>query len=189
MNDELTPPPAPEAPAETEHNVAGQLALAQQLLSEQNFVNGVAAGIIAMLASAVAWGVITVLTGYNYSLVAIGVGLLVGFAIQLGGKGLSAKYSAVAALLAVLGCLGGNLMAGVIYEAQYAEAAVTDILFSLSFDDIVAFYSATLEFMDLIFWLVAVAASWQIAQRRLTDEEAMALYTYENQPHQGSIIS
>lgn len=189
MTDELTPPPPPAPEAGKEQNVAAQLALAEQLLSQQNFVNGTAAGIIAMLAAAVGWGVITVMTGYNYSLVAIGVGLLIGYAIQLGGKGLSARYSAVAAVLSVLGCAGGNLMAGVIYEAQYMDADVLDVLFTLTAEDIVAFYSETLAFMDLVFWLVAVAASWQFAQRRLTDEEAMALYTYEHQPSQNTIIS
>lgn len=189
MTDELKPPPATAPDAGKEQNVAAQVALAKQLLSEQNFVNGTAAGIIAMLAAALAWGFITVLTGYNYSLVAIGVGVLVGFAIQIGGKGLSVRFSAVAAVLSVAGCMGGNLMAGVIYEARFTDAGILDVLFSLSMDDIIAFYSETLAFMDLIFWLVAVAASWQIAQRRLTDEEAMALYTYEHQSGQHTMIS
>lgn len=189
MTDELKPPPAAEMPADKEQSVAAQLALARQLISEQNFINGVVAGFVAMLAAALGWGAIAVATGYNHSLMAIGVGLLVGYGVQVFGRGLTTKYSIAAALLSVLGCIGGNVMTEVILEVRYTGTPMTDILSSLTLDEIGSMITRRLQFMDVIFWLVAIYTTWLVAPRNLTREEERAIYAYEHQPDQGSIIT
>jgi hypothetical protein len=71
---------------------------------------GLTSGIVAMLVGAILWGAITYLTGYQIGWMAIGVGLLVGFAIRFFGKGKSMVFGISGAVLALIGCVLGNLM-------------------------------------------------------------------------------
>ena len=173
----------------SEVDVGAQYRLAEKLYGEQNFVNGAVAGLVASLAAAVVWGGISVATGYMIGYVAIGVGIAVGYGVQVFGKGLSVKYSLIAALFGFLGCMLGNLVAGILFEAKDYGAAIGDIVASLTVNDIIAFYAETLEIMDLLFWFFAVGAAWQFAPRKLTEEEALAVYAYENRAGQQSIAS
>ncbi len=164
---------------------AEQYRLAEALIAEQNFVNGLAAGVVASIAGAIAWGAISIATGYMIGWVAIGLGVLVGYGMQVFGKGLTAKYSAVAAVLAVVGCLGGNFAAAVMFEVKNYGVPVGDVLSTLTMRDIVAFYTETLEIMDLVFWALAVGAAWQFAPRNLTDEEGFAMRAFADRPDAG----
>lgn len=168
---------------------AGQYQLAEQLLSEQNIVNGTVAAAVASFAGALAWGAITVATGYMIGWVAIGVGFAVGYGMQVFGKGLDARFSVIAAVLAIIGCAVGNLVGALIFEARTYDVPIQNILGALTLEDIIAFYAETLEIMDFVFWLFAMAAAWQVASRKLTPEEAGALHEYRNRPEGGMIQS
>ncbi len=169
----------------TDVEKAEQYRLAESLIAEQNFVNGLAAAVVASIAGAIAWGAISMATGYMIGWVAIGLGVLVGYGMQMFGKGLTAKYSAVAAVLAVVGCLGGNLAAAVMFEVKNYGASVGEVFSTLTMRDIIAFYTETLEIMDLVFWLLAVGAAWQFAPRQLADEEELAMRAYAERPNAG----
>lgn len=166
----------------TEVDKQAQYRLAEGLVQAQNFMAGTLAALVAAVAGAIVWGGIAMATGYMIGWVAIGVGILVGWGMQTFGKGLTAKFSAVAAVLAVLGCAGGNFAAMVMFAVSEYGVSATELLQSLSFTDLVGFYRETLTIMDLVFWLFAVGAAWQFAPRKLTEEEAMAVYAWEHRP-------
>ncbi len=166
----------------TDAEQAEQYRIAETLIGEQNFVMGLAAAVVATLAGALGWGAISVATGYMIGWVAIGLGVLVGYGMQVFGRGLTAKYSAVAAILSVIGCLGGNLAAQVMFEMKLTGLPVGDIVSGLTIDDLIAFYTETLEAMDLVFWLLAVGAAWSFATRKLTPEEELAMRAWAERP-------
>lgn len=166
----------------TDAEQAEQYRVAEALIDEQSFVNGLAAAVTATIAGALGWGAISVATGYMIGWVAIGLGVLVGYGMQVFGKGLTAKYSAASALLAVIGCLSGNLAAAVMFEIKNYGASVEEIFAGLTIDDIIAFYTETLEIMDLVFWALALGAAWSFAQRKLTPEEALAMQAWAERP-------
>lgn len=177
-------------PPEQEIDKAAAYRLAEELLSEQAFLNGIAGGVIAAVISAGIWGGIAVGTGYSYSLVAIGVGIFVGWLVQKMGKGLDVKFSIVASVFAIVGCAFGNVAAAMFFAMSDEGLAFSEVAWVIFSPQIIfEILSDTLQPMDLLFWLVAVAAAWQTAKRKLTEEQAIALYVYEHRPEGQAIIS
>ena len=166
----------------TDAEQAEQYRIAETLIGEQNFVNGLAAAVVATIAGALGWGVISVATGYMIGWVAIGIGVLVGYGMQVFGRGLTAKYSAVAAILAVIGCLAGNFAAQVMFVMKISGVSAGDVVAGLTIRDIIAFYTETLEVMDLVFWVLALGAAWSFAPRKLTPDEEMAMRAWADRP-------
>lgn len=165
-----------------EEKLAERYRLAESLIAEQNFGAGVVAAVVAALAGALAWGVAAAVVGGVPAWFAIGLGALVGYGMQLFGKGLSTKYSIAAALIAVIGCLAGYVVAAIIYEAKGSADTVGDILAKLHMADVVGFFVRELGFLDVFFLFLAAVAAWYFAQRDLTEEQDFAMRAWAERP-------
>ena len=75
-----------------------------------NLVLAGVAGLAAALVGAVLWALLASATHVKIGYAAIGVGYLVGFAMRAAGKGHSPVYGYVGAVLALLGCVVGDLL-------------------------------------------------------------------------------
>lgn len=78
------------------------------LKSEENLPAGIIAGLVACLAGAAVWALVSVSTGYQIGYMAIGMGFLVGYAVRIAGKGVSQIFGIAGAALALLGCILGD---------------------------------------------------------------------------------
>ena len=136
-----------------------------ELNYDSNLILGLIAGGIAMLISAIIWGIITYVTEYQISFMAIGVGFFVGIAIQKFGKGDSLIFGISGAILSFLGCVLGNFLFynGVI--AKEWEVPFFELLFALSLDPtaMIEIFSATLDIMDLLFYGIAAYIGYKTA--------------------------
>ena len=143
----------------------------QQLRSEQNLAFGVAAGSVASLLGAGAWAAITFASGYQIGFMAIGIGVLVGFAIRSAGKGLSSVFGVVGAALSLLGCALGNLIAVTAIVADSEGVAFLDAVSqlnpALAQQLMVAFFSP----MDVLFYAIAAYEGYKLSFRQLGAEE------------------
>ena len=106
-------------------------------------------------------------------------GLIVGSAIRRVGKGVDVKFGVLGAALALLGCLGGNLLTycGLI-------ATENDIPFFTVFSvlDLEAMKNLIVDgfrLVDLIFYGIAVAEGYSLSIRRINPEEVEALLTHK----------
>jgi len=102
LDEELTsiaPIPDEEVPEEIDLNV---------LKSEENLPMGIVAGLVACLAGAAVWALVSVSTGYQIGYMAIGMGFIVGYAVRIAGKGVSQIFGIAGAALALLGCILGD---------------------------------------------------------------------------------
>jgi hypothetical protein len=128
-----------------------------------NLLLGLIAGGIAMLIGAVVWGAVTYFTKYQIGWMSIGVGFLVGIAIQKFGRGNSILFGIMGAGLALVGCLLGNLFfyGGVIAEAYHAN--VFEVLMFMLLDpaETVNIFFSAFEVMDLLFYALAVYAGFR----------------------------
>lgn len=155
---------------------------ASVLLSEQNFQVAVIAGTIAAILAAGIYAVIAAAAGYSVSYMAIGVGAIVGLAIQFLGRGLEFRFVILASVLAVVGCILGNFFAGLLLIARYSGASTSEIADQVTLASVLDFTVANFELMDLVYWLIAIAAASYFAKRPLSREDGLAMYTYENRP-------
>jgi hypothetical protein len=137
-------------------------------------------GILAMLLGAALWAVVTVVTAREFSLVAIGVGALVGLAM-FSARPTSAGIAAVAALLTVVGCALGEFLAIPAYVA-HKEGIGFGKLVNLELHH-PNLYFDSLDGKTYLFWAIGAAAAFSMVYRRIRAARATA--TYGAAPVQG----
>jgi len=153
--------------------------LAEKLLSEQNFGAAVIAGVVAMILSAGIYGIVKSLSeGLYYSILAAGIGVVIGFTMQFLGRGIDKKFALVASVYALLGCMLGNMFAVVMHVARAIVVSPFDVLLNTAAPELYGWMFTNLHFADLMFWIIGIGGAAYFAMRPLTREEALALHTY-----------
>ena len=122
------------------------------------------AGLVAAAAGAAAWALVTVFTGLKVGWVAVGIGFLVGYAVRLFGKGSSPAFQVLGAVLSLLGCLVGNLLAVCIFASQSEDVPLTTILAGMTPTLAVKLIVETFSGMDLLFYGLAVYEGYKFAR-------------------------
>jgi hypothetical protein len=151
---------------------AAQLQYAlNQLRSEQNLALGAAAGFVAAVIGATIWALVTVFTGYQIGWMAVGVGFLVGIAVRSLGKGVDSMFGIVGALLALLGCILGNLFTVCGMVAAEQDMGVFEVLSRLDIQIATELMAATFSPIDLLFYGIAVYEGYKISFRQLTEHD------------------
>jgi hypothetical protein len=137
----------------------------EQLEDQPNLFMGLIGGVIAMLIGAIAWGAITYFSGYQIGYVAIGVGFLVGLAIRFLGKGKTVMFGLSGAILALIGCLFGNLLvySGMIAREEGMPFMEVFFLLVLNPATIIEVFTIAFEFMDILFYGLAAYAGFSTA--------------------------
>jgi hypothetical protein len=136
-----------------------------QLEDQPNLFMGLIGGVLAMLVGAIAWGAITYFSGYQIGWIAIGVGFLVGVAIRFFGKGKTMIFGISGAVLALIGCLLGNLMfyTGIIAREEGATFLNVFFLLLLNPAAILEVFTIAFDFMDILFYALAAYAGFSAA--------------------------
>jgi len=163
--------PAEEASPEIDEDKLKRLI--RDMRDQQNFGLGLAAGLVAAAVGAAAWAVITAVTNYQIGLMAVGVGLLVGYAVRIFGKGIDKAFGILGAVLSLLGCLAGNLLSVCIVIANKDSASFLSIITQLTPTVIVEILAATFHLMDILFYAIAVYEAYRFSFRRLTEAEVL----------------
>ena len=139
-----------------------------QLDDQPNLLMGLIGGAGAMLVGAIAWGAITYFAEYQIGWMSIGVGFLVGVAIRFFGKGKTSAFGISGAILALIGCLLGNLLfyAGMI--AREEGVSFLNVFFFLLFNPsaILEVFRLAFDFKDILFYGIAAYAGFSAATDR-----------------------
>ncbi len=148
-------------------------ALMRQLESQQNLPMGIAGGAVAAIIGASIWAVVTVMTERQLGLMAIGVGLLVGYSVRITGKGISTNFGVVGVVFALLGCALGNLLSicgFVAIEESMSYFEVVTIVFTQP-TVIIELMQIMFQPMDLLFYAIAGYEGYKFSFRKVTEEE------------------
>ena len=136
-------------------NVVETISL-EELRAQQNLPMGLVGGILASILCIAVWSLITVLTKYQITYMAIGVGFAVGFSIQKLGKGITPIYGVIGAILSLLTCFIGNLISSVCLIADEVNFSYSEAFSSLDSDTIIMIVKETFQFMDVLFYGIAI---------------------------------
>ena len=148
--------------------------LDQRLRSEQNLIGGILAGVVAASVGAILWALITVATEFQIGFMAVGVGLMVGFAIREFGKGIDPVFGIAGAVLALLGCAVGNLLAMCGLLAKHNDIPFFTILSVLEVEAVKNLMVAGFGAIDLLFYGIAIYEGYKLSFRTLTEGEIEA---------------
>ena len=122
------------------------------------------AGMVAAAAGAAAWAIVTVITQLQIGWMAVGIGFLVGLAVRKFGKGSSPAFQVLGAVLSLLGCLAGNLLAVCIFASRNEDLPLMTILAGLTPAIAVRLIVETFSAMDVLFYGLAVYEGYKFAR-------------------------
>ncbi|WP_289054719.1 toxin-antitoxin system YwqK family antitoxin [Carboxylicivirga marina] len=160
-----------ESADETDQNILLTLNddILNVLRAHQDFYYAIIGGLLASLISGVIWAAITVSTEYQIGYMAIGVGLIVGFAVRFFGAGIDQKFGFLGAGLALLGCLSGNLFSQVGFYAHEASLSYLEVLSYLDLSAIINILIESFSPMDVLFYGIALYEGYKLAFRRVSE--------------------
>ena len=119
----------------------------------------VLAGLVVAVACALVWGVISYATTYQFSIMAILVGLAVGTVMARIGRVKSPAFAIVSAALAVFGCALGSLVAEILVLNRHG-VSLSQILAHL--DVVFHFYPQAVGGLGFLFWIFAALYGYRI---------------------------
>jgi hypothetical protein len=125
-----------------------------------------AAGILSALIAALSWAAITLFSGYQIGWMAIGVGIFAGLAVRHFGNGAERSYGAMGALLAILGCVLGNVIGTLGFLARQDGLSAPQILDQFDMQMLADIWLASFRPMDLLFYLLAAYEGYTLSLRR-----------------------
>ena len=145
----------------------------RDIRQNQNLPLAVIGGFAASVIAAVLWALITYLTNFQIGFMAIGVGIVVGYAVKVLGKGITTPFGIVGAIFALIGCLLGNLLTAVIAGSMEEGSSFSYVLSALMSSPgiILEVYKATFSPIDLLFYAIAIYEGFKISFRQITEEE------------------
>jgi len=135
------------------------------------FGTGLAAALVAALVGAIAWAIITVASNYRIGLVAVGIGFLVGLAIERFGGG-DRRLPVAGAVIALLGCVLGDLFADAHVIARDLGIGIFDVfqhphgLWNV--------YTHAFKAFDGIFYAIAAYEGFRFGRRGVVRAQAAA---------------
>jgi len=141
--------------------------------TRNDLVAGTVAALVGAVLGAAAWAFLVSVTDYKIGFAAVGVGALTGYLAGRSGGG-SPRLPVVAAVIGLLGCILGDLLA----DAHQVSLAVAEEGGSVSmltvFKDMVLhpdvgweIYQAGFAALDVLFYAFAAQAAYQLAKPRL----------------------
>ncbi|WP_291721647.1 hypothetical protein [Bernardetia sp.] len=151
-----------------------------KLRREQNLGLGVLGGIGGAIIGAALWAVVTVATGWQIGYMAIGVGILVGFAVRFLGKGVDMPFSIIGAVFALVGCALGNFLAMYGISAKEFSVGYFEVFGLVDFSVGVDSFISNIRPMDLLFYGIAIYEGFKFAKISPTEEDVLE-YAAEKQ--------
>lgn len=126
-----------------------------------NPIKGLVAAIFLGIVSAIIWAVAVKVTGYNLGVAAIAVGALVSQGFVWAGKGDSAVWGIIAAIIATISILFGNLLTVIIFASEYYEITFFQMLQVIDIGGLFAYMFETFEAFDLVFYAIALQTAYK----------------------------
>ncbi len=168
---------ASEGEFEPQIDATKAAALFEQLVQRQNLPLGIAAGLAASIVGAVAWAVVTNVTGYQIGWMAIGIGCLVGFAIRTTGRGLTRSFGIAGGVLSLAGCLLGNVLAicGLLAAQEGWPVVTTTLSVLTNPTTVMTLIADTFHPMDALFYAIAVYEGFKFSFRQVSPEELQTM--------------
>lgn len=150
-----------------------------ELRSEQSVALAIVAGVLASILGAVLWAVITYLTSRQFGLVAIGIGVLVGFAVKYFGNGLDMKFGLIGAFFAFVGCVLGKILTTVVFASFTDGMPLLMVVstFITSPSIVIEILRADFSFIDLLFYGLAIYEGYRFSIREIGPEDMTGVYS------------
>ncbi len=152
---------------------------ARLLLEAQSVRGAISASLIVIIVFSVLWAMLSVLIERIFPWLTVIMGIIIGLAVRRAGHGLDWRFPLIAAVFALLGSLGGNIVVAAAFTAPELGTDTLTVLSAVTVMTWPVFFDEVMTPADLIFALVSATVAAFYANRRLTRAEYLALRTWE----------
>lgn len=146
------------------------------LRATQRLVPAIVAGAVAALFGAAVWAAIAVFASFETAWVAIGIGVLVGVAVRLAGRGFEVRYAAIGAALALAGVVAGKFLGICGFVARHESVSFFEVLRLFPYAELVEILRANFSYGDLVYYALSVWCGWGYARRKFDESEIAAMH-------------
>ncbi|HNP63294.1 MAG TPA: hypothetical protein PKH39_05120 [Woeseiaceae bacterium] len=153
-----------------------------RLVNAQSFRHAVVFGLIAIIVFSLFWVTLSALLNKVFPWFTVVLGIFLGFAIRLTGRGLDWRFPTLAAVLALTGSLIANVIVAASVTAEVEGTATLHVLQSVTTMTWPVFFDKVLTVADGFFAVVAAGFAAFYANRKLTRKQyyALRLWREEN---------
>ncbi len=155
--------------------VAASAADGQRLVDAQSLRNAIVAGLITIILFSIFWVSVTALWNKHFPWFTLILGIMLGYAVRLTGRGLDWRFPTIAAVLAMAGSLCSNIVVAASVTADRDGTSTLDILQSVTVLTWPIFFDEQLSVADAFYAVVAAALAAFYANRKLTRPQYYAL--------------
>lgn len=143
--------------------------------SEQDYPKALIAAIIVGILGAMVWGAITVYTGLQLGIVAVGDGAAVGFSMRVVGKGIDQIFGITGGVIALLSCLLGNFLGTIGFIAKSERLGYFETLNLFDYGQILPSMIETSTLMVILFYGIGAFVGYKLSFRKFTEKEIYEL--------------
>ena len=155
-----------------------------RLVRAQSLSQALFAGTFVIVAFAVCWSMLSVALARVFPWLTILLGYLVGLAVRRGGQGLDWRFPLLAATLALVGSIGGNIVVAAALTGEALGTGTFMILRRTTTMTWPVFFDEVMTVADLVYALAASGIAAFLANRRLSRRQYQALRLWQRQQHQ-----
>ena len=121
------------------------------------------AGLAAAIAGAILWALLVSATNIKIGFAAVGVGFLVGWTMRKAGRGHSPVYGYTAAVLALIGCVIGDVLTDCVGRAEFLGRPSLEVISQLTPAIALDMLQKNFQPLDALFYFLAVSAAYRNA--------------------------
>lgn len=147
----------------------------ERLVRAQSPRNAFIAGLITIIVFSVLWVALSSLTNRVFPWMTVLLGAMLGFAVRRAGQGVDWRFPTLAAVLAVLGALVGNIVVAASYTAETFDTGTLQILRAVTTMTWPVFFDEVLTVADGFYAALAAGLAAFLASRQLTRSQYYAL--------------
>lgn len=153
----------------------------ERLVLAQSMRNALVAGLIATIVFCVIWTGLSSLLNKVFPWMTVLLGVMLGFAVRRGGRGVDWRFPLLAAALALFGALLGNVVVAASYTAETYDTGTLQILRAVTSMTWPVFFDEVLTVADGFYAVLAAGLAAFLANRRLTRSQYYALRKWRAQ--------
>ncbi len=135
-----------------------------QTKPKQKIPLAIIVGLVASIVAASLWAAATFVTGYQLVFMPIGIGLIVGYAVRLLGKGNNVLFGVIGAVFTLAGCFLGHFLSMSAAAAAARNTSVFAILFAVLGSKIdVEFFAESFSVTELVLYALAASIAFVLS--------------------------
>ena len=169
--------PDPEPPPDIE--------IGNRLEAAQSLPAALVASLVAIVVFSVLWAMFSLLINKFFPWFTMLMGVMLGLAVRRAGLGLDWRFPALAAVMALVGSLVGNVIVAAAFTASELQSSTLSVLAGIAQLDWATFFDEVLTPADAIFAVFASAIAAFYSMRRLSRRQYLALRLWRQSSDRG----